>query len=83
MLWATGYRRDYGWLQVPEAIDPQGEILHRGGITPAPGLYVLGLRFLRHRRSSFLGGVGADAEVLAWHLLGQLLAPSLPRRAAA
>jgi len=46
--------------------------VHRGGITPSPGLYVLGLRFLRRRRSTFLDGVGNDAEELAWRALGQL-----------
>jgi putative flavoprotein involved in K+ transport len=71
VLWATGFRRDYAWLQVP-VLDAQGEVIHQGGITPAPGLYVLGLRFLRHRRSSFIDGVGADAEALGWHILGQL-----------
>lgn len=64
VVWATGYRRDYGWLQVP-VLDAAGEIRHRGGITPAAGLYVLGLRFLRRRNSSFLDGVGADATELA------------------
>lgn len=73
VLWATGFTRDYRWLQVP-VLDAQGEILHRGGITPAPGLYVLGLRFLRRRRSSFLGGVGADAAALAHHLHDHLAA---------
>ncbi|GGC50924.1 FAD-dependent oxidoreductase [Siccirubricoccus deserti] len=71
VVWATGFRRDYGWLQVP-VLDAEGEVIHRGGITPAPGLYVLGLRFLRRRRSSFIDGVGADAEALGWHILGQL-----------
>jgi putative flavoprotein involved in K+ transport len=60
VLWATGYRRSYPWLKVP-VLDDAGEIIHDGGITPAPGLYVLGLRFLRRRNSNFLGGVGADA----------------------
>jgi putative flavoprotein involved in K+ transport len=71
VVWATGFRRDYAWLQVP-VLDAGGEVIHRGGITPAPGLYVLGLRFLRRRRSSFIDGVGADAEALGWHILGQL-----------
>ena len=74
VVWATGFRRDYGWLQVP-VLDAQGEILHRGGITPSPGLYVLGLRFLRRRRSNFLDGVGTDAEELSWHILGVLATP--------
>jgi putative flavoprotein involved in K+ transport len=71
VVWATGFHRDYAWLQVP-VLDAQGEVIHRGGITPAPGLYVLGLRFLRRRRSSFIDGVGADAEALGWHILGQI-----------
>jgi putative flavoprotein involved in K+ transport len=71
VVWATGFRRDYAWLQVP-VLDSAGEIIHQGGITPTPGLYVLGLRFLRSRRSSFIDGVGADAEALSWHILGQL-----------
>src|SRR5690606_24809181 len=60
VLWATGYERTYPWLEVP-VLDPLGEIVHRGGITPAPGLYVLGLRFLRRRKSSFLDGAPRDA----------------------
>lgn len=67
IVWATGFRRNYGWLRVP-VLDAAGEIIHRGGVTPAPGLYVLGLRFLRRRNSNFLDGVGADAEALAAEL---------------
>jgi len=82
VLWATGYARDYRWLKpLPGALDPAtGEIVHEGGVTPLPGLYVLGLRFLRRRKSSFLDGTGADAEELATHLLHHL---STPSRAAA
>jgi len=67
VLWATGYRRSYPWLRVP-VLDDHGEIRHEGGVTPAPGLYVLGLQFLRTRKSSLIDGVGADASVLAHHL---------------
>jgi putative flavoprotein involved in K+ transport len=67
VVWATGYRRSYPWLRVP-VLDPRGEILHRGGVTPEPGLYVLGLQFQRTRKSSFLDGVGADARLLAFHI---------------
>lgn len=73
VLWATGYRRSYPWLKVP-VLDEAGEIIHGGGITPAPGLCVLGLRFLRRRNSSFLGGVGADAAALAAAIHGYLAA---------
>lgn len=67
VLWATGYRRSYPWLNVP-VLDTRGEVRHQGGITASPGLYVLGLNFLRRRNSTFIDGVGADAEDLARHL---------------
>lgn len=64
IVWATGYRRSYPWLRV-NVLDERGEIRHDGGVTPEPGLYVLGLNFLRTRKSSFLDGVGDDARALA------------------
>jgi putative flavoprotein involved in K+ transport len=64
VIWATGFRRAYPWLQVP-VLDGDGEIRHHGGLTAAPGLYVLGLHFLRRRHSSFIDGVGDDARELA------------------
>jgi len=71
VVWATGYGRHYPWLQVP-VIDAAGEIAHRGGITAQPGLVVLGLRLLRRRNSSFIDGVGRDAEELSLHLIEHL-----------
>jgi putative flavoprotein involved in K+ transport len=68
VVWATGYRREYPWLHIP-VLDGKGEILHRGGVTPRPGLYVLGLQFMRRRNSAFLDGVGADAADLTEHLI--------------
>jgi putative flavoprotein involved in K+ transport len=64
VVWATGYKRRYPWLHLP-VLDHRGEIVHSGGITPVPGLCVLGLTFLRRRRSSFIDGCGLDAEDLA------------------
>ncbi len=71
MIWATGFRRRYDWLGVP-VTDARGEIVHTGGITPAPGLFVLGLQFLRHRSSSFIDGVGLDASFLAGQIARNL-----------
>jgi putative flavoprotein involved in K+ transport len=71
VVWATGYRREYPWLRVP-VLDARGEIRHAGGVTAAPGLYVLGLYLLRRRKSSFIDGVGQDAMELAAHLAGHL-----------
>lgn len=64
VLWATGFRRQYPWLQVP-VLTARGEIAHHNGLTAAPGLYVLGMHFLRRRNSSFIDGVGEDAVWLS------------------
>jgi putative flavoprotein involved in K+ transport len=71
VVWATGYVRRYPWLDLP-VLDRHGEISHRGGLTASPGLYVLGLTFLRRRRSHFIDGVGLDAEELADLILAYL-----------
>ena len=78
VLWATGFRADYSWLDVP-VIDRKGEIRHDGGVvTQAPGLYRIGLNFLRRRKSSFIHGAEDDARELAEHLAGHLAAPVTP-----
>jgi putative flavoprotein involved in K+ transport len=64
VVWATGYRRTYPWLQIP-VLDAAGEIVQRRGATPVPGLFVLGQRFQHRRDSNFIDGVGADAQHLA------------------
>ena len=71
VVWATGYRRSYAWLDVP-ALDEHGELTHEGGVTRFPGLYALGSRFMRRRKSNFIDGVGRDAEELADHIAGYL-----------
>ena len=72
VLWATGFRPDYSWLDVP-VVDHKGRIGHDGGVvTSAPGLYLIGTPFLRRRRSSFIHGAGYDAEELSEHLVAQL-----------
>ena len=63
VIWATGYIRRYPWLTA-SVLDGRGEIIHRGGVAALPGLYVVGLTFLRRRRSSFIDGCGLDAEEL-------------------
>jgi putative flavoprotein involved in K+ transport len=71
VVWATGFRRRYPWLHVP-VVDGAGELVHEGGITRVPGLYALGLRFMRRRSSSFIDGVGRDATEIAAHLRAML-----------
>jgi putative flavoprotein involved in K+ transport len=68
VVWATGFRPDYSWLDVP-VVDRTGRICHDGGVvTAAPGLYVLGLPVLRSRGSTYIHGAAADTEALASHL---------------
>lgn len=67
VIWATGYRPDYSWLQLP-VFDRKGRIVHDGGVVNMNGVYVLGLPFLRRRKSSLIDGAGADAADLAEHL---------------
>jgi putative flavoprotein involved in K+ transport len=67
VIWATGYRPDYSWLDM-DALDRKGRIRHEGGVVPVPGMYVMGLPFMRRRKSSFIDGAGDDAADLATHL---------------
>ncbi len=68
VIWATGYRPEYPWLEVP-VLDGKGRVRHDGGITPVPGLYLMSATFLRRRRSTFIDGAGDDARELSAHLV--------------
>jgi putative flavoprotein involved in K+ transport len=71
ILWATGFRPDYSWLDVP-VLNHKGYIKHDGGIADSPGMYVLGLPVLRRRKSSFIHGIEDDARDLHAHLVDYL-----------
>jgi putative flavoprotein involved in K+ transport len=71
VLWATGYRSDYPWLNVP-VLNAKGEVRHDGGVTPVPGLYLMGGPVLRRRNSSLIDGAGEDAADLSAHLAEHL-----------
>jgi putative flavoprotein involved in K+ transport len=71
VIWATGFRPAYRWLD-PRAHGRRGSIDHDGGVASMPGLYLLGLPFLRRRRSNLLAGLGVDATELGQHLVGYL-----------
>jgi putative flavoprotein involved in K+ transport len=71
VVWATGFRPDFSWLDVP-VFDHRGRLLHDGGVTRWPGLYVMGLPMLRRRRSTYIDGARCDAADLAVHLTSAL-----------
>jgi putative flavoprotein involved in K+ transport len=71
VVWATGFRPRYPWLD-PSLLDTAGRLKHDGGVLDSPGLYALGLPFLRRRKSNFLDGVGPDAVDLTMHLMAHL-----------
>jgi putative flavoprotein involved in K+ transport len=64
IIWATGYRSDYAWLQV-DAFDDQGRPRHQRGVSAEPGVYFLGLPWQSRRGSAFIWGVWHDAKYLA------------------
>jgi putative flavoprotein involved in K+ transport len=64
VIWATGYRSDHSWIDLP-ILDPNGRLRHRRGVTDVPGLYFLGLTWQWTRGSALIGWVKDDAAFLA------------------
>lgn len=67
IVWATGFRVAYDWIDVP-VFDESGDPVHRGGITAHPGVFFIGLRWLTKYKSFFIYGIGEDAQRLAAHI---------------
>ena len=71
VLWATGFKPDHSYLELP-VFDRKGRILHDGGVVDAPGLYLMGLQFMRRRKSALIDGAAADADDICDHLVQYL-----------
>jgi len=71
IIWATGYRPDYSWLELP-VFDRKGMIRHDGGVVSSQGLYLMGVPFARRRKSTLIDGAGDDARDLSDHLASYL-----------
>jgi putative flavoprotein involved in K+ transport len=80
IIWATGFRPDYSWLEVP-VLDRKGRVRHDGGVVASPGMYLIGMPFLRRRKSALIDGARDDARELSAHLAAYLHARA--RKAAA
>ena len=68
VIWATGYRYDFGWVDL-DVFAANGDPVQRRGVTAVPGAYFLGLSLLHKTKSSFLSGVGEDAIYLAEQIM--------------
>ncbi len=71
IIWATGFRPDYSWLDVP-VFDRKSRLRHDGGVVESPGMYLMGIPFLRRRKSSLIDGAADDARDLSAHLAAHL-----------
>ena len=78
VVWATGYRPDYSWIDIP-AWYAMAKVIHRRGVTEVPGLYFLGLPWQHTRGSALLGFVKDDAQYLVQRIRGYAdTAPARP-----
>lgn len=66
-IWGTGYKLDFQFVDMP-LVDEWGYPKHTRGVTEFPGLYVVGLPWLTRHYSAIVGGVGLDAEYVAWRV---------------
>lgn len=71
VIWATGYGVDYSWLHVDGVLDDRGRPVHQRGVSPATGLYFVGLPWLSRRGSSFIWGCWHDAKYVVDEILIQ------------
>ena len=78
VVWATGYRYDFSWVEAP-VLDGFGYPQAPGGVSASPGLYFVGLNWMTWRKSGILYGVGDDARSVAEHLCARLATPSKDR----
>ena len=81
IIWATGFRPDYSWLNVP-VVDRKGHLRHEGGVVDAPGTHAIGLPVLRRRKSTFIHGAEDDARDVTDHLARHLAGKAARQSAA-
>jgi len=71
IIWATGFHGDFSWIHLP-VLDPEGKPIHQQGVAAVPGLYFMGLPWLRSRKSGIIYGVEEDAQYIAAAIAAQL-----------
>ncbi|MER9275453.1 hypothetical protein NKI40_35450, partial [Mesorhizobium sp. M0643] len=75
-LHRMGTKPDYSWLELP-VLDRKGHLRHDGGVAEHPGMYLMGMQFLRRRKSALIDGAGDDARDLSDHLASYLRQKSI------
>jgi putative flavoprotein involved in K+ transport len=69
VIWCTGFRPDFSWIEVPFEVGEDGyPVQYRGVVESSPGLYFVGLLFLHSFTSMLIGGTGRDAQRVAGHV---------------
>jgi putative flavoprotein involved in K+ transport len=68
VIWTSGYRPEYGWVDLP-IFDDMGFPIQTDGATSVPGLYFVGVHWMRKNKSAILSGVGEDAEIVARQIM--------------
>jgi putative flavoprotein involved in K+ transport len=76
IIWATGYRSDFSWIEIPGIKNADGTIVHRRGVTDASGLFFIGLPWQHTRGSALIGFVKDDAAFIAAHINSRLEDPA-------
>ncbi|QOS77442.1 NAD(P)-binding domain-containing protein [Paenibacillus sp. JNUCC31] len=69
IIWATGFKRNDGWIDIDTAFNSQGILIHKRGVSPVAGLYFVGLSWQTSRGSALLGWVKYDAQKIINHLI--------------
>lgn len=68
IIWSTGFKSDYSWVQIIGVVNEKNEVIHQRGVSPVKGVYFIGLPWQSKRGSALLQGVGDDAEFLMTYL---------------
>ncbi|MBB6452630.1 putative flavoprotein involved in K+ transport [Salirhabdus euzebyi] len=64
IIWCTGFKLDFKWIDIPSVFDQKGNPIHKRGVTAVDGFYFLGLPWQFRRGSALLQGVGVDAQYI-------------------
>ena len=84
VVWCTGFRQDFSWIDLPVTGDGGWPLETRGVVPSSPGLYFVGLAFQYAFTSMLVGGTGRDAEHVVKHLCARTPAGRrVPARSAA